>query len=242
MAKGRRNNSSVSILRFLLPMSLAAIVVGSGYWGWRQLMKPDTLPFHHIQITSKETHLSAAGLEKVAWGNLQGGFFSLKGNRLKRALLDLPWVADVSFRRHWPDTLQIMVTEQQPLARWGKAGVINNHGDVFYPAPKTIPKDLSILKGPDRDEKEIVSNYQMISDAASAQNLFVKQFDVSSRLSYRVALSNGIIVVIGREAITQRFNRFMKLYPRLIGQKSAQVLRVDLRYANGIAIRWKSKK
>jgi len=254
MTKGRRQNSNrytprrsapVAIspsLRFLIPMILAGVLVGFGYWGWRQLMKPDTLPIQHIDIASKEAHLKSSDLQKVAWKNLQGGFFSLKINKLKQGLLDLPWVADVSLRRHWPNTLQIMVTEQQALARWGKRGVINDHGELFYPSVKTIPKTLPVLTGPVDDEKEIVFNFQKLKDSASQSGLSIQSLDVSPRLSYQVRLSNGIVVVIGREDVVQRFSRLMQLYSRLIGRKSARVLRVDLRYPNGLAIRWKKEK
>ena len=240
-----RRSNSISIrpyLRLLIPMLLAGLLVGFSYWGWRQLMKPNTLPFRHIEIVAKETHLKSSALQKIAWNHLQGGFFSLKIDKLKQALLAIPWVADVSLRRHWPNTLTITVTEQQPVARWGDKGVINDHGAIFYPSPKTIPRTLSILKGPIDNEKEIIVNYQKLNEDAAVLGLRIRSLDVSLRLSYRIVLSNGMLVILGREDIVQRFNRFVQLYPRLIGRKSDQVLRVDLNYPNGLAIRWKNKK
>ncbi len=254
MAKGRRQPSNqypsrhstpIKIrpsIRFLIPMILAGVLVGFGYWGWRQLMKPDTLPIKHIDIVSKDVHLNASGLQKVAWKNLQGGFFSLKVKKLKQALLDLPWVADVSLRRHWPSSLQIMVTEQQPIARWNSNAVINSQGDLFYPSPKTIPKTLPLLKGPIGDEKKIVINFQKVKDFANLQGLSIASIEVSPRLSYRVVLNNGVVVVIGRQDIVQRFNHFINFYPRLHERRNKHISRVDLRYQNGFAIKWQKKR
>lgn len=256
MAKSRRQypkryprrqsrSSPISIrpyLQILIPMLLAGVLVGSGYWGWRQLMKPDTLAFQHIDIVAKDEGLKSSTLQKIAWKNLQGGFFSLKVNTLKQGLLADPWIADVSLRRHWPDTLTITVTEQKPVARWGDNGVINDQEQVFFPSPETIPRTLPILRGPIAAYKRIVINYRKIREASSLLGIKIQSLDVSSRLSYRAVLSNGLVIIIGRKNIAQRFNRFIQLYPRLIGQKNGQVLRVDLRYPNGLAIKWKTTK
>lgn len=222
-------------------MLLAGLLVGSGYWGWRQLMKPDTLPFRHIDIVTKAAHVTSSRLQRVAWENLRGGFFSLNMNALKQGLLNLPWVADVSLRRHWPDTLIVTVVEQHPVARWGPSAVINDRGKVFYPDLKTIPKTLSLLEGPPGSESEIVNIYQKLRGDSNTLGLGIQSLVVSPRFAYRLLLSNHILVILGRESILPRFNRFVKLYPQLIGQKSDQVLRVDLRYPNGLAIRWKRK-
>jgi len=228
-----------SYLQILIPMLLAAVLVGVGYWGWKQLMKPDTLPFRHIEIITKEAHLKPARLQKVALKNLRGGFFSLKVGALKQGLLAFPWVAKISLRRHWPDTLTVIVTEKKPVARWGEKGLMDDQGQVFFPSVETIPKDLPILKGPIGENKKILINYQKIRDASALLGLSIRSLEVSPRLSYRVVLSNGLVIIVGRQNIVQRFNRIVQLYPRLIGQKNAQVSYVDLRYPNGVAIKWK---
>jgi len=256
MARGRRpypkryprrrsRTSTISIrsyIQVLIPMLLAGVFTGSGYWGWKQLMKPDTLPFHHIEIIAKEAHIKSSVLKKIAWENLQGGFFSLKVNKLEQGMMAVPWVADIALRRDWPDTLAIIVTEQMPVARWGNNGVVNDQGEIFFPSEETIPRALPILNGPVGAAKKIVINYQKIRENASLLGLGVKSLNVSLRLSYRVVLSNGLLVIIGRKNIAQRFNRIVELYPRLIGQKSGQVAYVDLRYSNGLAIKWKTIK
>lgn len=135
--RSRTESRSLSIairscIRVFIPMLLVGAFVGSGYWGWKQLMKPSTLPFHHIEIIAKEAHLKSSTLQKIAWENLQGGFFSLKVKKLEQGMMAVPWVAEIALRRDWPDTLAIIVTEQHPVARWGYDGVINDQGEVFF--------------------------------------------------------------------------------------------------------------
>ena len=50
-------------------------------------------------------------------------------------------------------------------------------------------------------------------------------------------LSNGMQVELGQDDIPNRFKQFIQLYPRIIGEKSALVTSIDLRYTDGIAIK-----
>ena len=36
----------------------------------------------------------------------------------------LPWLADVSVSRHWPDGVVVRITEHRPVALWGEDGVL----------------------------------------------------------------------------------------------------------------------
>ena len=69
-------------------------------------------------------------------------------------------------------------------------------------------------------------------------NLHINTLKVTSRGVYQVQLSNGIQIMIGRNNVLQRFDRFINLYPKVIGQKNNRVAHVDLRYSNGFAIKW----
>jgi cell division septal protein FtsQ len=37
-----------------------------------------------------------------------------------------------------------------------------------------------------------------------------------------------------------RLSHFVKVYPKIIGERAAQVEYIDLRYQDGLAIRWKT--
>ncbi|MBL83971.1 MAG: cell division protein FtsQ, partial [Marinobacter sp.] len=52
-------------------------------------------------------------------------------------------------------------------------------------------------------------------------------------------LANGIEVVLGRDQVEARFERFVTVYQERLASRSDEVRRVDARYSNGVAVQWK---
>lgn len=231
----------IRIFQRVLLISLAIIVMGLLYWGWHYLRRPTTLPFHHVLVVSSVQYIDVQKIQQLAWKNLEGGFFSLDVDKLKAALLKQPWITNVSIRREWPDTIDLVIQERHPEACWGAQGVISSQAKVFYPAQESIPKALPDIVTAAGDKKKILYNFQKLIDYLLLLDLQIKSLNISKRMAYQVTLSNGIVVMIGRDDVLARFHRFVNLYPQIIGVKSHQVKRVDLRYPNGLAVQWKSK-
>ena len=219
---------------------LVLIFIALSCWGWCYLQRPTTLPFHQTRFVYPTQHIDQQQLSQLVWRNLEGGFFSLNVDKLKEALLRQPWVARVSIRREWPDTLALSIEEKRPQARWGKNGVLSTEGEVFYPSLEAIPATLPTIMAPQGQEKEVLANLQTLDHALQRLNLHIQRLDVTRRGDYHVILSNGVPVMIGRDHLLVRFDRFVHLYPKIIGLKSKRVVRVDLRYSSGLAIQWHS--
>ena len=49
-------------------------------------------------------------------------------------------------------------------------------------------------------------------------------------------LSNGVELVLGREDVARRLNRFLKIFGQKMAQGETSFKHVDLRYANGFAL------
>lgn len=85
---------------------------------------------------------------------LSGGsdsMFLLDIAELRTRLLSLPWVADASIRRQWPDTLVIQITERQPIAIWQVGGryLLTDGSDTpLPPAPLADFAGLPLVVGP----------------------------------------------------------------------------------------------
>lgn len=224
-----------------LPLIILLVVtVGLASWGVHYLRKPATLPFQKVQVSNPVEYINVQQIQQLAWNNLEGGFFSLNVAKLKTALLKEPWIKNISIRREWPSTLDLVVNERQPEARWGKLGVLSSQGVVFYPKQSSIPKDLPEIAAPAGSEKEVLDNFQKLRKSIEILGLNLDFVAVTIRMEYCVTLSNGVKVVLGHDDILARFQRFVNLYPQVIGNRSHQVLRVDLRYPNGLAVEWKS--
>jgi len=67
------------------------------------------------------------------------------------------------------------------------------------------------------------------------------QVTLSPRLAWQLKLDNGMLVEVGREQpkspVGVRLQRFIEVYPELVGKRATRPSVVDLRYPNGFAIR-----
>ena len=124
--RGKRQQPGAARRRWVMPAAILslALLTGSALAGaYLLLMQPDRLPLRVIEIKGEFRQLDRATIERVVVDNIDGGFFSCDMNKLRKAVLAMPWVDDVSVRRSWPDRLSMVVTEQVPLARstWSDA-------------------------------------------------------------------------------------------------------------------------
>lgn len=228
----------INIIPFLLLVIVASVIV----WLWHRIQDPQNYPIEHVKIITKGRHINQSSLRSIVLTHTHGGFFSLNTQELKESLLYNPWVQDVSIRRIWPSTLSIQIVEQQPLARWGQAGVVDIRGNLFYPLQKTIPATLPEIDAPPENKDMVLSEFNSFSAQLLPINLKIKRLSVSQRLSWAVALSNGIRINLCRDNISERFNEFVRLYPRVIAGRAQDVVSVNLCYPNGLAVRWKNGK
>lgn len=225
------------LLFFLMPVLIAIIGVGATYsWDW--VKKPTSFPIKHIIVQGQLTYLSPETIQKIMQTQLTGGFFSLDVSVAKHAILSSPWIAYVSFRRVWPDQLVVRVKEQRPVARFGKKGVLNSEGVVFYPDVKTVPQNLPDLEGPLDESQALFNFYQTANTLTKLLGLTVVSLHVNTEQSWDLLLSNKLHVILGRQEALPRLKRFIAIYPKITALSSHRMISVDLRYPNGVAVEY----
>jgi cell division protein FtsQ len=69
--------------------------------------------------------------------------------------------------------------------------------------------------------------------------LSVTRLSLEARGAWTLTLDNDIRVVLGREALNERLQRFLDLYKQRLAEHAAQIEQIDIRYTNGIAVRWR---
>ena len=175
-----------SLTLFCLTVFLATIFIIGGIYAWRWMEKPTSFPIKAITVEGKLTHESPVAIQHIMLTKLTGGFFSLHVFAAKQALLAFPWVADVSFRRVWPHTVIVKIAEQQAITRFGKNGVLNSAGDVFYPDAKSLPQNLPDLEGPVDQSKTLFNFYQTVNTLAHVLGLSVISLHVNTYLHFQI--------------------------------------------------------
>ena len=219
---------------------LLVLVLGvpSGFGIW-MLAQPGTLPIRGVKVEGEFRYLEQQDIYEALGGLASGGFFNVDVRAVKEAAESLPWVDSASVRRAWPDTLRIEITEQIPLAKWGENQVVNVRGELFEPPLKGLPENLPQFIGPSGTGQKVAENFQSLSIKMKKIDLQISELKLTERRAWQLRLTNGLRLLLGKVADGERLERFVSAYPKLLGDKSAQVDSVDLRYTNGFAVRWK---
>jgi len=227
--------------RWAAPLAVAfalTSVLGAGAYLYRYLSQPGQLPLRVVEVNGEFSQLRPEEIQQAVVDAIDGGFFSCDMQKLRAAVLVMPWIEDVSIRRIWPDKLSMVVTEQVPLARWGDDALINVNAGVFRPASLDGFSSLVKLSGPEGAEQRVVAFFQAVVPAARARKLQIREVRLDARRHWWLDFDDGLTVSLGRENIDQRLAQFFRVYPSLMAQPARLPQRVDMRYAHGFAVRW----
>ena len=155
-----------------------------------------------------------------------------------RAKLEaIPWIAEATVRKLYPDRLQITVTEREPFALWqqqGKVKVIAADGTVLSEKVEPRLSSLSFVVGNGaaaraRDFLAVLDKYPSIRDSVRA-SIYVAE------RRWNLKLKNGVDVRLpetnleGALATLARLDREKNLLSR-------DITAVDLRLADRLTVR-----
>ena len=237
--RNRQNRRVVKRQRLsVLPWVLAALflsaLVMTSCWAWQRLQDPRTLPFHQVRLVGDFHYLNQRQLEPLIQSHINGGFFAIDLVALKQAVLKMPWVQTVTIRRV-PGTLVVHIYEQKPLARWNQQQLINEQGELFS-VPDKLSSDLPLLQGPENSQAVVLTEFWKINELFKLLGAQVSELRLGNHENWSFMLDNGIAVTVGSEDIDKRIDRLAQWYSKVIGDKSASIKHIDLRYPSGFAV------
>lgn len=187
-----------------------------------------------VRVAGELKHVTREQVEDVVRREVKGGFFTVNLGAARAAFERLPWVRGAKVRREWPARLDVVLEEHTPLARWGNEALVNTQGEVFRAA---FDGELPVFVGPEGSAREIAIQYRYFQRSLKAIGQAPVQVLVNARRAWQLKLGDGLTLELGREDIEARLARFVALHDRTIGRLGRRVDYVDLRYANGFAVR-----
>ena len=182
---------------------------------------------------------SRIAIERQAGNWIGKSYFSTDLSDIKADLEKRPWVETVAVRRVWPDRLEINIREKKPLAYWTDGRLVSRTGELFMPPNPEVAGRLPTLAGPDERVRDVIGMARTMSDKLVGHGLGFSGLSLERRGAWTLRLSNGIEVVLGRDQVAKRFERFITVYENRLISRSDEVSRVDARYTNGVAVQWK---
>ena len=223
------------LLAWVLALALVALPVVAVVNGW---VGAAQFPLRTLRVQGQLQRVDEAQLRATVLPYAQRGFFAVQLDRIQNAVGGLPWVERAEVRKHWPDVLEVRISEHRPFARWGQDRLLSEQGRIFPANGIKVPHGLPLLDGPESRVADIVALYNQARERlANAGG--VRGVALDKRGSWSIALGDGTEVVLGRDNPEERLERFAPLLPRLAAQHPGQRLaRADLRYTNGFSLTW----
>ena len=220
-------------LNRLLIVAGIALVGAAGARAWTELRQ---LPVAKISVLGQLEHTRAEAVQELVHPALGGGFLGADLGQIRGLLEALPWVYRAGVRRRWPDTLEIEVVEQLPIARWGEDGFLNHEGQVFHSPGGGRRLLLPLLRGPAGSERELVATYQRLHELLSPLALGVTQLTMDELGQLEATLAVGARLMVGSNDFIERVQRFAAVYSSELVDRAGEIESVDLRYSGGVAV------
>jgi len=189
-------------------------------------------------------HVTAASIRAALAGRLRGNYFTMRLDDVRRQLEAVPWVAQASVRRIWPDRLRVTLREHRALGAWADGRLLSEAGVLFVAnvAEAEVFGPLPEFAGPDDAARDVANRYRDFSAQLAPLALAVDGIVVSDRRSWSVVAGAGgatTRIELGRDdapdAVQRRMADVVVAYPLMMARVGGAPERIDARYANGIA-------
>ena len=198
-------------------------------------------PIRTVSIAGRFERVSPMEVQRAVRESTHGkGLISVNLAVVRDAVRAVPWVDTVGVQRNFPHGLTVIVGEQAAAARWGGGGLLNVRGELFASDPRHIPPELPLLSGPDGAQAQVVSRYLAMRGRLQEAGMRLLAVRLNARGAWEFDLDNGVTVRLGRKELDGRFDTFMATAAKIVSQRATDIAYVDMRYANGFAIGWRT--
>ncbi len=234
----RAKVSRMVLYRGLGLMVLLCAFAGFAYFVSEPIAKLLERPLKSVAVEGRFQYFPKERAMELIAAEIDGDFLQLQLEDLKAVLQADPWVENVYLSRRWPDTLVVKVAEQQPIARWDANGFLNQRGEIIR--VKEVDKLLGLpwLQGNEINAREIMQQYQDLSTLLRARGLEISILSCDNKKSWRITLKNDVEIAIGRDQVMEKMRRFVTVYDNFLNGVWADVKSIDVRYTNGVSVRW----
>ncbi len=232
--------SSGLLRRILGLLVLVSMVIGTIYIAVRSF-KFDVVidrPVASVSVEGDFRFVSRERITELVTPLVNKKFLQLDLKAIKNSIEREAYVDYAVLSRKWPDRLSVRIAEQQPIARWGERGFLNQRGDIVETEQLEFLQQLPLLAGKREQAAKIMLQYQRISRLLRPYDLDVKELRSDDKFAWQLLLSNDLKVVVGRDQVLEKIQRFLTVYEQQLRGRLDDIARVDVRYENGVAVRW----
>jgi cell division protein FtsQ len=216
-----------------------------------QVLRPGYFTIESIHIEGSQYRVDPRTIERTAWRNVHGNYFSVNLNAIEERLKAIPGVYAVAVRRVWPGALQISITESEGLAKWSELrSDISPGAERFVNLPPgRVLGQIPELSGP-ANQRQVVFNTYLEADRRlwplGLEITIVKLTHTGDWIfrirSPKFDASVDFFLVVGRQDPVLKVSDFAQVFEVALDSQADSIAAIDLRYPSGLAVRWKSSK
>ena len=234
-------------MRKFLAIVALAVLASAGACGWLAVDRPVRV----VKVEGQLAESEAAQIRRRIGRVLESRLLTMDVAQLRERVMELSWPGEVSVRKVWPDTVVVRVSRRTVVARWADAGYLTPAGEIVSTpnGPVDVPEFDCALSSP----REAMEIYRYLQGMATGVGLVIRRLseneigewrlEFAERPDWRISgpggAKTGPVVMLGADRLRERMQRFLVAWSRLLGQRAGEVDYVDLRYGNGIAVRWR---
>ena len=197
------------------------------------------IPIKYVRTEGVFQYLSKDEIKTALQPLVTTGFFDADMQTIHQAVSELTWVDTVTVKRVWPDAIDIKIREKKPYVRWGQQGLVSARGEIITPKNIDLFKTLPLLQGPEQQQVKTLEIMKGVNTALADQSMKMAEFTINDRWSWKIKLTTGLEILLGRNEQLKKLQRFLKTL-EVLGQEQVEKMAiVDLRYPNGYAVSWK---
>ena len=195
-------------------------------------------PVQVVRVSGELSLPERDAVKAAVLQRLDGGLLGVSLDDVVEGVLALSWPREVRVRRMWPGIVDVNVTKDTFVARWGGGGVLNSGGQVVDSAGPP-DESLPLIRCANANGARAMQIFQMLGQVLADTSLKVAEVEEDALGEWRVTFTNELTVSLGHEELLERVERFSHVYRKVIEERIAQVDHVDARYRNGVAVSWR---
>ncbi len=218
-------------------------------------LQPQRFPTRHVDVegslqNTQESQITDAIIAAVRDANI----LQVDLAQVARATQQNPWVETAHIRRRWPDTLVVYINERVLRSRWNESMWLDQNG-VAVEIPGFVDYALPHLKGPAGREHDVLEQYQRWVQPLDDAGLQLVELENTKRDSWNLVAAvtaaaagedsaaspqaSHFEIKFGIDNLQPKMDRFLDLYRSSLAMAAHDLRVVDLRYPDGVAIRWR---
>lgn len=239
MNRRRRQTAAPGRIRALgrqLVRLLVVAVASVALWqAWHGLDRPLSV----VRVTGELTESERDRATELVSSYLPAGILGFDAAGLRDRLTRESWVDAASIRRQWPDTVEVHLVPEVPVARWRDDALLSSRGRVIEPLELVGMDALPRLRGPVGTAPQVMEVFQLVSEALRPFGLEVEDLQEDAAGNVRVQTRSGMEILLGGGDRASRLQRVATVIERGLKDRLPDVARLDARYDNGIAVAWR---